>query len=49
VVADLWIPNTKTWNMNFLTTLFGPQKAYVAANIPICKGNIDDMLVWKHT
>jgi hypothetical protein len=49
VVADLWIPNTKTWNTILLSTLFGPQKAHVVANIPICKGNTDDMLVWKYT
>jgi hypothetical protein len=49
MVSDLWTPNTKEWNIPLLTTLFGAQNANLVTNIPISKGNENDMLVWKHT
>jgi hypothetical protein len=49
MVSDLWMPNTKTWNIPLLTTLFGSQNANLVANIPISKDNGDDLLIWKYT
>lgn len=34
-IKDLWIPNTKVWNMQLLVTLFGQQKANIVSQIPI--------------
>jgi hypothetical protein len=49
MISDLWMPNTKTWNIPLLTTLFGAQNANLVENIPISKDNGDDFLIWKYT
>jgi hypothetical protein len=48
-VSDLWVPNTKTWNLSLLTTLFGSHIANEVANIPICNDGGEDVLIWKYT
>ena len=48
-VSDLWLPNTKDWNISLLTKLFGTENANLVANIPINNDNGDDTLIWKHT
>ncbi|KQJ87082.2 hypothetical protein BRADI_4g09250v3 [Brachypodium distachyon] len=48
-IKDLWIPNTKVWNMQLLVTLFGQQKANIVSQIPINASDNEDILIWKHT
>jgi hypothetical protein len=49
VVKDLWIPNSKKWNQQLVTTLFSPHTAQAILQTPIINSAGHDSLVWKLT
>lgn len=48
VVRDLWVPGTKTWNVNVFRNLFSPYASDIIINTPIIQSYGEDMLCWKH-
>lgn len=48
-IKDLWIPNTKSWNIQLLSNLFGADNANIIGKIPIAADNNDDTIIWKFT
>ena len=48
-VKDLWLPNSKTWNVNLIDNLFTPRMALNIKNTQIINSNEQDFLCWKPT
>jgi hypothetical protein len=48
-VSDLWRPNTKIWDTEKITTLFGPRSMETLLQITSIAGDQPDILCWKLT
>jgi hypothetical protein len=46
-VADLWKPNTKSWETDKIALLFGQQADDLIRTFPIARHNRPDILWWK--
>ena len=46
VVADLWFPNTRTWNLDLLSNIFDSQAVQVISQVQTVPSQDPDILRW---